>query len=355
MVTGIGTPMANAVIPDWQAFPWLSLAVPGQLRSVSTAHQLYHPFSVPIDPTSLQASDLTVNSIAANYVSLSADDLTATFSYTTSPITAWGRRRCRWPRRRHPFERPDRPHGILRELCLLADATAYHDQGHRPSQLGLRSDGHFHGNHHSRQPRRPGYLVVHRLRAVCRRRFETWLKRSPGQWDASVTTSSISAGTHSVYAMFESSKSKSFRIVRLQRIPSCDSRAPDHHRRQPDEDYGTPNPALTCTYSGFVNGETVTNLPVQPSVATTATTPARSARIPSSLRSRVRPKLHRHLHQRHADRHPSRPDDHGQQPDDDLRGTRSGVDRFVQRVHQRRLDQQRDPIGPHALHSGCGQ
>ena len=35
--------------------------------------------------------------------------------------------------------------------------------------------------------------------------------------------------------------------------------------------YGTPNPALTFTSSGFVNGDTLSSLPVQPSLTTTAT------------------------------------------------------------------------------------
>jgi gliding motility-associated-like protein len=38
------------------------------------------------------------------------------------------------------------------------------------------------------------------------------------------------------------------------------------------KDYGTVNPILTATYSGFVNGETAASLTTQPTIATTATT-----------------------------------------------------------------------------------
>jgi hypothetical protein len=47
-------------------------------------------FSAPVDPSSLQPSDLTVNSIGADNVSLSPDDTTATFTYKSSPVTTQG-------------------------------------------------------------------------------------------------------------------------------------------------------------------------------------------------------------------------------------------------------------------------
>ena len=47
-------------------------------------------FSAPIDPATLQASDLKVNSVGANSVMLSADNKTATFTYTVDPVTSQG-------------------------------------------------------------------------------------------------------------------------------------------------------------------------------------------------------------------------------------------------------------------------
>ena len=47
-------------------------------------------FSTPIDPSSLSAGDLDVNSIPASGVSLSTDDTTATFTFTTSPVVNFG-------------------------------------------------------------------------------------------------------------------------------------------------------------------------------------------------------------------------------------------------------------------------
>ena len=47
-------------------------------------------FSHPIDPSSLEPADLTVNSIAANSFTLSPDSKTAAFHFNTSPITSQG-------------------------------------------------------------------------------------------------------------------------------------------------------------------------------------------------------------------------------------------------------------------------
>jgi hypothetical protein len=47
-------------------------------------------FSDPIDAATLDAGDLTVNSIPADAVALSADGKTATFTYNTSPVNAQG-------------------------------------------------------------------------------------------------------------------------------------------------------------------------------------------------------------------------------------------------------------------------
>ena len=65
------TPADGAIVPD-------------QLTSYTIT------FSQAIDPTSLDPSDLTVNSIPADQVTLSPDGLTATFTYAASPITVPG-------------------------------------------------------------------------------------------------------------------------------------------------------------------------------------------------------------------------------------------------------------------------
>ena len=66
-------------------------STPANGASVATPPASYViNFSDAIDPASLQASDLTVNSIAANNVTLSANDLSATFTFNTSPVTVQG-------------------------------------------------------------------------------------------------------------------------------------------------------------------------------------------------------------------------------------------------------------------------
>ena len=198
--------------------------------------------------------------------------------------------------------------------------------------------------------------MVQRLRAVYRRRLQLGSSVALVNGTASVTTSSISAGTHSVYAIFESSNSQIFANSTAPTQSLIVSQAPltvtaDNQTKV----YGTPNPAPTFTCSGFVNGDTVTSLPVQPSVTTTATNTSPIGPYPII---------------------PYGPTSDGNYSVTYVNGTLTitqavltitannqtmihgrvpHADRFVQRVHQRRLDQQRDPIGPHALHSGCGQ
>ncbi len=66
-------------------------STPASGSSVATPPASYViNFSDPIDPASLQATDLTVNGITANNVSLSANDLTATFTFNTGPVTTQG-------------------------------------------------------------------------------------------------------------------------------------------------------------------------------------------------------------------------------------------------------------------------
>ncbi len=92
LVTGIGTPKADSVVYDLAAAPiTVTSSTPAGGAVVTTPPTSFSlQFSEPISASSLQAGDLTVNSLPANSVSLSADGLTATFTYTTSPVTALG-------------------------------------------------------------------------------------------------------------------------------------------------------------------------------------------------------------------------------------------------------------------------
>ena len=92
LVTGIGTPKANLVVYDLANVPLtVASSTPANGAVVTTPPTSFViQFSEAVSASSLQASDLKVNSIAANSVILSADGLTATFAYTISPVTSSG-------------------------------------------------------------------------------------------------------------------------------------------------------------------------------------------------------------------------------------------------------------------------
>ena len=54
-------------------------------------------FSLPVNPSTLQAGDLTVDGVQATNVLLDGTQKVATFTYASSPITNQARRACRWP------------------------------------------------------------------------------------------------------------------------------------------------------------------------------------------------------------------------------------------------------------------
>ena len=90
---------ASFASPNWatwiQRFTFGSLAVsssaPANGAIVSLVPSSYViNFSDAVDPASLLPSALTVNSLPANGVSLSTDDKTAMFTFTTSPVTTQG-------------------------------------------------------------------------------------------------------------------------------------------------------------------------------------------------------------------------------------------------------------------------
>lgn len=92
LTTGLGTPKANTLIRKLAGVNFSvdssTPAINGVVATPPTSFVIN--FSDAVDPASLQASDLTINSIAATGVSLSADNKSATFSYGTSPVTAQG-------------------------------------------------------------------------------------------------------------------------------------------------------------------------------------------------------------------------------------------------------------------------
>ena len=100
--------------------------------------------------------------------------------------------------------------------------------------------------------------------------------------------------------------------------------------------YGAANPALTVSYSGFVNGDTAASLTTPAAFATTATAASTPGRIRSRRAARVERELHVQLRERHADGDAGGADGHGERPDQDLRRGEPGVDGELQRLRQRR-------------------
>lgn len=95
LATGIGTPKLQNLIPylaQYQVGPGVVSESPA-LSSVVTGvapTQFSVTYSLPIDPTTIHASDFTINGVAASSASLSADGLTITYLYPASPVTTEG-------------------------------------------------------------------------------------------------------------------------------------------------------------------------------------------------------------------------------------------------------------------------
>jgi hypothetical protein len=90
LVTGIGTPVVNRLVPDLVglAVTGSDPAVGSTINSARTSFTLN--FSFPIDPSTLLPSAFTVNGLPASSVSLNAAGTAATFTYNNSPITNRG-------------------------------------------------------------------------------------------------------------------------------------------------------------------------------------------------------------------------------------------------------------------------
>ena len=105
--------------------------------------------------------------------------------------------------------------------------------------------------------------------------------------------------------------------------------------------YGSPLPALTASYSGFVNGDTSASLTTSPTLTTTATASSHVGSYDIAASGAVDAELQHHLRGGHADGDPGRADDHGQRPGHGLRlaaaGAHGQLQRFRQWRHQRQL------------------
>ncbi|MGZ3383732.1 MAG: SdrD B-like domain-containing protein [Isosphaeraceae bacterium] len=95
LVTGIGSPRANGIIPylstyDLQPEVISSTPAAGSVVTPTPPTTFSLTFGEPIVPSSIVASDFTVNGIGANSFTLSSNDLTITYTFNTSPVTTQG-------------------------------------------------------------------------------------------------------------------------------------------------------------------------------------------------------------------------------------------------------------------------
>ena len=91
LVTGLGSPVANQLIPDAVGLPYAQISSPAAGSSVAAPPTSYSvTFAQPIDPTSALASAFTVNGLPASSVTLDSTDTIATYTFATNPVTAQG-------------------------------------------------------------------------------------------------------------------------------------------------------------------------------------------------------------------------------------------------------------------------
>ena len=92
LTTGIGTPMADTLVRDIAGVDFVvRQTTPSRKSTIAAPTSTFtSTFSFPVDPATLQPSDLIVNGAQANSVTLSSDGMTATFTFVVSPITAEG-------------------------------------------------------------------------------------------------------------------------------------------------------------------------------------------------------------------------------------------------------------------------
>ena len=114
-------------------------------------------FSEPIDPTSIVASDFTVDGIGADSASLSADGLTITYTFNTSPVTTQGSETMSLPAGSVKGADDETGNvGLLRQLLLRHQPAPGHV--HQPAgRIGPHRAGHRPG-----RPVQQGVQSLHR-------------------------------------------------------------------------------------------------------------------------------------------------------------------------------------------------
>ncbi len=271
LVTGIGTPKANLLVSDLANLPLMvTSSTPANGAVVSTPPTSFViQFSEAVSAASLQASDLTVNSIAANSVTLSSDGLTASFTYTTSPVTTAG-----------PQTMAVAAGAVAKQDALGTNTAFAATFTYAPvagaTTTAITSD-HPSGSVY-------GQLVtftatVSELSGSAVPTGSVQFAIDGSNYGSSVVLVSgtagiqlgtLSAATHAITATytpdssdFDSSNLTVSFVVRAAPLTV----AADNQSRT----YGAANPPLTATVTGFVNGDNLASLPVQPALATAAT------------------------------------------------------------------------------------
>jgi len=95
LVTGIGSPRAEGIIPYLSTYdlgPHVVSSSPaaGSIVTTTPPTTFSLTFNEPLVPSSVVASDFTVDGTPADSASLSPDDMTITYSFNTSPVTTQG-------------------------------------------------------------------------------------------------------------------------------------------------------------------------------------------------------------------------------------------------------------------------
>jgi hypothetical protein len=90
LVTGLGTPLANKLVPDLAALH-VDASTPGNGVVVASPPTTFNvTFTDPINPSSLHANALTINGIAATGVTLDSTKTIATFTFASNPVVSQG-------------------------------------------------------------------------------------------------------------------------------------------------------------------------------------------------------------------------------------------------------------------------
>ena len=151
-----------------------------------------------------------------------------------------------------------------------------------------RPAGDLHGHRHAHHPRHwHGGLLCRRLgHRDLRVRHPVPHPGRPPTYTATCTTSALPTGSHAISASYSGDSVYPGQFREPGRRPDGEPGAADGHRvGRRDDLRGTP-PAITPSYTGFVNGDGPASLDTAPACATTATSasPAGSTRAVAQRR-----------------------------------------------------------------------